>query len=153
ARAAPEAELDLVGDLHPENFGTFKADDGHVHYDINDFDETTRGRFDLDVRRQAAGLVLAAQDRGDHLADAVATALAFLGTYTETVQRLLKKGLDLDLNDSGPSSYQPIDELIRTAAASKRPAFISKMTTLTNGRRQLIRSTHYFNLPEPERAR
>src|SRR5437588_4636490 len=40
------AEMDLVGDLHSENYGTYKADDAHVHYDINDFDETTRGRFD-----------------------------------------------------------------------------------------------------------
>src|SRR5258707_10830514 len=36
-------EMDLVGDLHSENFGTFKAEDGVVHYDVNDFDETTRG--------------------------------------------------------------------------------------------------------------
>src|SRR6516162_1264004 len=30
-------ELDLVGDIHSENYGTFKADDGAVHYDVNDF--------------------------------------------------------------------------------------------------------------------
>src|SRR5438874_2530645 len=41
-------ELDLVGDVHAENFGTFKADDKQVHYDVNDFDETTRGRCGLD---------------------------------------------------------------------------------------------------------
>src|SRR6202521_5687449 len=35
------AEMDLVGDIHSENYGTFKASDGQVHYDINDFDETT----------------------------------------------------------------------------------------------------------------
>src|SRR5947209_14330073 len=34
-------ELELVGDIHSENYGTFKATDGKVHYDINDFDETT----------------------------------------------------------------------------------------------------------------
>src|SRR4029079_416712 len=27
------AELDLVGDLHSENFGTYKANDGLIHYD------------------------------------------------------------------------------------------------------------------------
>src|SRR5215472_4686468 len=43
------AELDVVGDIHGENFGSYKAADGVVHYDINDFDETTRGRFGLDV--------------------------------------------------------------------------------------------------------
>src|SRR5262245_38621610 len=56
-----EMELDLVGDIHSENYGTYQANDG-VHYDINDFDETTRGRFDFDVRRLTTSLVLAAQD-------------------------------------------------------------------------------------------
>src|SRR5439155_15832477 len=64
-------ELDLVGDLHSENFGTYKADDGAVHYDINDFDETTQGRLDLDVSRLATSLFLASRERGDSLAEAV----------------------------------------------------------------------------------
>src|SRR5439155_782590 len=45
--------IDIVGDLHAENFGTFKAADGLIHYDVNDFDETTQGCFDLDVCRLA----------------------------------------------------------------------------------------------------
>jgi uncharacterized protein (DUF2252 family) len=28
-------EMDLVGDLHAENYGAFKAEDGDVHYDVN----------------------------------------------------------------------------------------------------------------------
>src|SRR5262245_47967843 len=43
--AGAGADLDLVGDVHSQNFGTFDAADGQVHYDFNDFDETTRGRF------------------------------------------------------------------------------------------------------------
>src|SRR5262245_15715240 len=35
-------ELELVGDIHSDNYGTYKAQDGQVYYDINDFDETTR---------------------------------------------------------------------------------------------------------------
>src|ERR1700733_5936224 len=50
------SEIELIGDVHGENFGTFKGGDGLVHYDHNDFDETTTGRFDLAVGRQAAGL-------------------------------------------------------------------------------------------------
>src|SRR5207302_7432613 len=120
------------------------------HYDINDFDETTQGRFDFDVRRQAAALLLAARERGDSLEDAVLTALAFLSRYTESVKRLLKKGreLDLDINEKSSSASKAIDQLVRTAAANKRSAFIDKLTKFTNGRRQILRSVHYFNLPE-----
>ena len=28
-------EIDIVGDLHSENYGTFKAQDGAIHYDVN----------------------------------------------------------------------------------------------------------------------
>src|SRR5436190_21999952 len=34
-------EVDLVGDIHTQIYGTFKAG-STVHYDVNDFDETTQ---------------------------------------------------------------------------------------------------------------
>src|SRR5262249_21581481 len=129
-RATSAVELDLVGDIHSENFGAFQAEDGAVHYDINDFDETTNGRFDLDVRRLATSFVLASSERGDHLPDAVSTALDFLTAYSDTVRRLIKKGkdLDLDVSESNPAHCGAVDRLIRNAAAVKRPAFIEKLT-------------------------
>src|SRR5262245_40197826 len=144
------AEVDLVGDIHCENFGTFQGADGAVHYDINDFDETTHGRFDFDVRRHAISLLLAAHDHGDPLPDTVLTALTFLTRYTDTVKRLLKKGrnLNLDVSENTLAGERAVDQLIRTAAANKRRIFIEKLTTVENGRRQMLRSVHYFNLPE-----
>jgi uncharacterized protein (DUF2252 family) len=151
-RPAAEAELDLVGDLHSENYGTYQAERG-VHYDINDFDETTQGRFDLDVSRLATSLVLAAQEQRAALADAAGAGLAVLTSYTDTVRRLLKKGkpLDYDVSDSSPSGCAAVDQLVRTAAAAKRVAFINGLTEVVQGRRKLVRSLRYFNLPEAER--
>src|SRR5262249_38716967 len=140
ADAGAGAELDLVGDIHSENYGTFKADDGHVHYDVNDFDETTRGRLDFDARRQATSLLLACQERGDGLADAVAVVLAFLDTYADTVRRLLKKGkdLDLDFSDGAHAPYKALDAFVRSAAATKRSAFVNKLTTWEGDGRRLV---------------
>src|SRR5437016_13321471 len=53
--AGAEAELDLVGDIHSEHYGTYEADDG-THYDINDLDETTHCRCDFDVPRPTTRL-------------------------------------------------------------------------------------------------
>src|SRR5262249_33905915 len=93
------AELELVGDIHSENYGTFKAEDGLVHYDINDFDETTTGRFGLDACRLATSHVLAVQDRsGESLDRAVQLTLAGLRAYVEAVRRLLKKGKEPHLD-------------------------------------------------------
>jgi uncharacterized protein (DUF2252 family) len=149
-----EAELDLVGDLHAENYGAFKADDGAVHYDVNDFDETTRGRFDFDVCRLAASWLLAAQERGAGLAEAVGPPLAGLAAYTETVHRLIKKGRDpaLDVSTAAACGCKPVDDLIAAGAAARRPAFIDRLTERKQDRRRLLRSARYFNLPDDERA-
>jgi uncharacterized protein (DUF2252 family) len=146
-------EMDLVGDIHSENYGTYKAADGLVHYDINDFDETTHGRFDFDVCRLATSLMLAARERRSALTEAVQVPLAALTTYCETVRRLLKKGKgpDLDVSEERWSGCEPVDDLLRSAALAKRPSFIDRLTQFANGRRQLRRSLHYFNLPDAER--
>ena len=52
----------LVGDPHPENAGTFRAADGTMIVDWNDFDSTGYGPFTGDLRRLGAGLVIAAED-------------------------------------------------------------------------------------------
>src|SRR5262245_18366608 len=93
------AELELVGDVHSENYGTFKAADQQIHYDIDDFDETTTGRFSLDVCRLATSHFLAVQERSvEPLERIVALTVAGLRAYVETVTRLLKKGKDLNLD-------------------------------------------------------
>jgi uncharacterized protein (DUF2252 family) len=147
-------EMDLVGDIHSENYGTYKAADGEVHYDVNDFDETTRGRFDFDVCRLATSLLLASRERGSTTPEAVQVPLAALTTYSETVRRLLKKGkgLELDVSEVHPSECPAVDALLRTASATKRPEFINRLTESANGHRRVCRSVHYFNLPDAERA-
>jgi len=52
----------LVGDPHPENAGTFRAADGTMIVDWNDFDSAGYGPFTGDLRRLGAGLVIAAED-------------------------------------------------------------------------------------------
>ncbi len=148
------AELDVVGDIHGENYGTYKAADGLFHYDVNDFDETTQGRFDLDICRLATSLLLASQDRNDPLPLAVQACLAALTTYTETVIPALKKSRDLnyDLTDANPGPYTPVAALLAASAAAKRSQFVSRLTELKDGRRHVLRSTHYFNLSAAERT-
>jgi uncharacterized protein (DUF2252 family) len=58
----------LVGDPHPENLGTFRAADGTMLADWNDFDAAGYGPFTADVRRLAVGLILATNgDKSDDL--------------------------------------------------------------------------------------
>ena len=50
----------LIGDPHVENVGTFRASDGTMFVDWNDFDATGYGPFDVDERRLGASLAIVA---------------------------------------------------------------------------------------------
>jgi hypothetical protein len=55
-------ELACVGDLHVENFGTWRDSEGRLVWGINDFDESERLPYTYDVARLATSAVLAIGD-------------------------------------------------------------------------------------------
>jgi uncharacterized protein (DUF2252 family) len=76
----------LCGDAHVRNLGAFAAPDGRLLFDINDFDETTRGPFEWDGRRLAASLILAGREAGNKGSanrDAVRT---FVSRYAQAIR-------------------------------------------------------------------
>jgi uncharacterized protein (DUF2252 family) len=147
-------ETDLVGDIHSENYGTYKAADDKIHYDINDFDETTHGHFDFDVCRMATSFFLASRDRSDSLANAIQVTLAGVSAYVDALRRLVKKGIGPGLRVTSEHSCDSaaINALVETAANARRADFINRLTEVHQGQRRIIRSSHYFNLPEVARA-
>ena len=62
----PSMGLDVVidGDCHIDNFGLFGTPQGQVILDLNDFDETTIGPWEWDVKRLCASVNLAGRDNG-----------------------------------------------------------------------------------------
>ncbi|WP_300622108.1 DUF2252 domain-containing protein [Dokdonella sp.] len=56
------------GDCHPANFGGFATPERRVLFDLNDFDETLPAPWEWDLKRLAAGFVVAG--RGNGLGDA-----------------------------------------------------------------------------------
>ncbi len=68
--------VQLCGDAHLSNFGVYASPERHLALDINDFDETGRGRWEWDVKRLLASVELCGRDNGvppDARAEAVAT--------------------------------------------------------------------------------
>jgi uncharacterized protein (DUF2252 family) len=47
---------------HPGNFGVFGTPERNLAFDVNDFDETLPGRWEWDVKRLAASVILAARN-------------------------------------------------------------------------------------------
>ena len=59
---AGAADVLAVGDIHLENFGTWRDGDGRLVWGVNDFDEAARMPYALDLVRLAASGVLASQN-------------------------------------------------------------------------------------------
>ena len=57
--------LQLCGDAHVHNLGSYSAPDGRLVFDINDFDETTPGPWEWDLKRMSTSIVLAGREAGD----------------------------------------------------------------------------------------
>src|SRR5688572_31813435 len=53
-----------VGDLHVENFGTWRDAEGRLVWGINDFDESEALPYTFDLARLATSASLAIRDRG-----------------------------------------------------------------------------------------
>lgn len=60
-----EIEVQMCGDAHVRNLGAYAAPEGHLVFDINDFDETIPGPWEWDLKRLATSLILAGQEAGE----------------------------------------------------------------------------------------
>ncbi|HEY1721828.1 MAG TPA: DUF2252 family protein [Magnetospirillaceae bacterium] len=81
--AAPS--LLAVGDLHVENFGTWRDAEGRLVWGINDFDEAARLPYTLDLVRLATSAVLA-RDAGSLTITPVEACAAILQGYQAAMQ-------------------------------------------------------------------
>jgi len=61
--------IQICGDCHCLNFGGFATPERKVAFDINDFDETSVGPWEWDVKRLTTSFVLAARANGFDAAD------------------------------------------------------------------------------------
>ncbi len=77
--------VQLCGDAHLSNFGTYAAPDRRLVFSINDFDETLPGPFEWDVKRLAASFAVAGRDRGFDDAQREAATLAVAASYREAM--------------------------------------------------------------------
>ena len=58
-------DVQICGDAHVRNLGAYASPEGHLVFDINDFDETIAGPLEWDLKRLATSLVLAGREAGE----------------------------------------------------------------------------------------
>jgi hypothetical protein len=124
----------IVGDLHTENFGTFRAVTGNLVYDINDFDETTTAPYEFDLRRLATSLLLTGLENGMRLGDGVNATEAALLSYLDSIDRLGRLRRREEFEAEGVAESPEVKSLLKNAEEKSRPDFMRKLAGEKSGR-------------------
>ncbi len=103
----------VVGDLHLENFGTFRSASGFTFH-VNDFDESFDGPWTFDVLRLLVSTLLAREALGCTGAEVLALAETVLDGYVSGLEGGRRRRPDV------------IEGLIQTAASTAPAKLLSK---------------------------
>ncbi len=76
-------QVQICGDAHLSNFGTYATPERNLVFDVNDFDETLPGPWEWDVKRLAASIVVVGRQNGFSAANNKQAVLNCLQTYRE----------------------------------------------------------------------
>jgi uncharacterized protein (DUF2252 family) len=137
AEAPPQP---IVGDLHLENFGAYRAADGLVVFDVNDFDETGVGTPALDLARVATSIVLADERHSD------ARAVERIGRLIDA-WRAGAGSLDLRPIVARDTPTE-VRDLIAAADDASRANWLDKRVETVGGHRRFKQSEKYQRIED-----
>jgi uncharacterized protein (DUF2252 family) len=137
----------LCGDAHLSNFGVFNGADKRLVFDVNDFDETSPGPFEWDLKRLAASVTIAG--RGNDLSTKKTRAATKAAThgYREVLTRTLTRSpLELRYFRIDVQSLLDQDEKLRKRStkavdkASRKDSMraLEKLTRVVDGQRRIV---------------
>ncbi|MDD2990502.1 MAG: DUF2252 family protein [Zoogloea sp.] len=134
------------GDLHLQNFGSYKGDNRLVYFDLNDFDEGLLAPASLDLVRFLCSVLVAAPDLGVGKKGARALGAAFLDAYLATLASGRANWVERDTAEG------LVHNLLAGLHGRQRPAFLDGRTTL-KGKHRRLRLDNGKALPVTESRR
>ena len=84
----------LCGDMHLENFGSYKGDSRVVYFDLNDFDEALLAPAAWDILRMLTSILIALDNLKIEESIAINMATEFLKHYAEILTKGKARGID-----------------------------------------------------------
>lgn len=141
-------QVQLCGDAHMANFGVFASPERRLLFDVNDFDETTPGPWEWDLKRLAASAAVIARlaglpsDQQAKTAHAAArayrhhmTRFAGMGTLEVWYERVDAKAA---LRTIGRATPAPVRAAVTGAHRQTSRAELPKLTVRVDGGRRRI---------------
>lgn len=135
-----------VGDLHLQNYGSYKGDNRLVYFDLNDFDEAVLAPATFDLVRFLASVQVGAKELGVGRKDAGRLGEAFIDGYRSTLAEGRATWVERD------TAGGLIRELLAGLRGRRRPAFLDERT-VCKGRRRRLRLDNGKALPVDEARR
>jgi uncharacterized protein (DUF2252 family) len=86
----------ISGDLHLENFGTYKGDNRLVYFDVNDFDEGVLAPATWDVVRMVTSIFTGCESLGIDDKNTMKLARLFLEVYAGTLDKGKARYLEIE---------------------------------------------------------
>jgi uncharacterized protein (DUF2252 family) len=127
-------QVQMCGDAHVRNLGAFAAPDGHLVFDINDFDETMPGPWEWDVKRLAASLVLAGREAGDGDSLCAEAAKEFVFSYRAALKAFsLMSALDLARFEVRRYRRGPVAKVLEMAERATPLHSLERLTVASRG--------------------
>jgi uncharacterized protein (DUF2252 family) len=136
----------ICGDLHLENLGSFKGDNGLAYFDLNDFDEAALAPCLLDIARFACSIYVGEDAlQLDGKGAAVQTNI-LLDAYIAA----LRKGYIRNLEQETATGV--VKQFLEKVQTRNRKLFLAgRVTGKKNKPRLLIDNTRWYAIPEAQR--
>ena len=112
----------ICGDLHLENFGSYKGDNRLVYFDMNDFDEALLAPCSWEVVRLLTSILIAAPTLGAKPDTALDLVWHCLHSYADALAAGKARWIDRDASDG------LIAQLFKQLATRKRQDYIASRT-------------------------
>jgi uncharacterized protein (DUF2252 family) len=144
-------QLFICGDLHLENFGTYKGADRQVYFGINDFDEGMYGSLARDIARLAVSVLLVSEMLKSEQVDRSALVTSLLDKYRQTLltghrQNLQKaNGIvgDLLVKSADRSRLDLLRKYLGDADSDKLQEKKDKILAIADSRREQVLAAYH----------
>jgi len=144
--------VQACGDAHISNFGIFRSPERNLVFDINDFDETSRGNWEWDLKRFLTSVEICGRDRGFTKDQRRESVYAGAKAYRESMLRFSEmSSIDVWYSQVQMSSLmqefenrpdEEDTEMIRKtmskAFAKNHEKAVAKFTEVKNGKRRFV---------------
>ena len=121
----------ICGDLHLENFGSFKGENRLAYFDINDFDEAALAPATWELARFLTSVLVGAKTLEVNHSEAIALCHSFLDSYIDALQDGKASWVER------ASAKGMIKNLLSDLRKRSRPEFLDSRTKFKGNKRVL----------------